>query len=184
MSKDEKHLHINFLEIKENIQTSFYYSKLVDLYYNIKNGIHNIITYLPIIWNDRQWDDYYFHNLIRFKLIQMEKCIRNGYSANADKDADNIQHTIDLLNRITEQNNFSYLEESLKPFYERYPDYEFKREFEQCKDNPKFYRMIDNDTEEQSQLLHECYKKEDEMQKQDLDELYSFLRQHIREWWD
>ena len=35
------------------------YDLLEDAYYNVKYGILNIITWLPVIWRDRQWDHAY-----------------------------------------------------------------------------------------------------------------------------
>jgi hypothetical protein len=146
-----------------------------DLYYDITIGISNIIAYIPIIWRDRDFDENYFHLLMRFKLIRMEKAIRNGHTLDADKDADNIQHAIDLLNKITGVNEYDYSEEALKPFYAKYPD---------C-DHISWYKTgTFADIEEKKKLHSECDKKEEEMEKADLDELYSFLRKHVNEFWE
>lgn len=154
-----------------------------DDYYNIKDGIFNTIKWLPIIWQDKDWDDYYFHRIMRFKLSKMEKFFRSDYCWGADskKDADNIKYTVDLLDRIIDN---VYLDEAMKPFNEKYPNHKHRFEFEPCENNPKLHKMINKDTEDQKQLRHECYNKADELEKKDLDELYKFLREHIKEWWD
>lgn len=157
--------------------------KIKNIYYNIKDGIENLINWIPIIWNDRDFDHAYFHIIMLHKLKNMEKFFRSdcAYSVNAIKDADNIKYTINLLERIV---NNDYTQEALKPFYEKYPDYKFEFEFEPCSDNPNFYRLIDDKTEDQKELLSICYKNADELEKKDLDELYKYLREHIEEWWD
>jgi hypothetical protein len=113
----------------------------------------------------------------------MEKFFRSDYAwgANSKNDADNIKRAVEILKRIINDN---YLEEALKPFYEKYPDYKFEFKTEPCENNPKLYRMIDNDTEEQKKLRFECYAKEDEMRQKDYDEFYKYLKEHIQEWWD
>lgn len=170
--------------IKLEIYEKVYHSKISTIYYNIKNGIKNLMIYTPVIWKDRNWDYDYFHILMRFKLSRMEKLHReDGNAEDSEKYADDIKYAINLLDKITEV-NYSYMDEAQKPFYERFPNYVPKLEFEKVEDNPKFSRIVDNDTPEQKELLHKCYVVEDKMRKKDLDELYIFLRNHIESWWN
>ena len=154
-----------------------------DIYYNIKYGIENLINWFSIIWRDRDFDHCFFHEIMLHKLKNMEKFFRSdyAYSVNANKDADNIKHAINLLERIV---NNDYTQEALKLFYEKYPDYKFEFKTEPCPDNPNLHRLIDDKTEEQKELLSICYKNADELEKKDYNEMYKYLREHIEEWWD
>jgi len=118
-----------------------------------------------------------------YKLKNMEKFFRSDYawSANSEKDADNIKQAINLLERI---GNNEYIQEALQPFYNKYPDYKIEFKFEPSHNNPNFHRLMDDKTEDQKELLSKCYKNADELEKKDLDELYKFLREHVEEWWD
>lgn len=117
------------------------------------------------------------------KLENMEKFFRSDYAwgANSKNNADDIRYAINLLQKMVDDN---YLEEALKLFDEKYPDYKYEPEFEKDKDNPKLWTMVDNDTEEQKEFFKKCCKQEDIMRKKDYDEFYKFLREHIEEWWD
>lgn len=46
--------------------------------HSLIQGIKNIITYLPVIWNDRQWDYNYLFKLMHRKLELMEKHYDKG----------------------------------------------------------------------------------------------------------
>jgi len=43
------------------------------IYYNIKRGIKNLIRWFPIIWNDRDFDNYYIE-------VMMYEKLRNTYN--------------------------------------------------------------------------------------------------------
>lgn len=68
----------------------------------LKKGLSNLKAYFWIIWNDRDWDYEYLLELMVFKLKRMESTIRNGCSVDADKDADDIKKTYELLEKVIE----------------------------------------------------------------------------------
>ena len=159
------------------------FTKIKDLYYSFITGIANIINWWPIIWNDRDFDHSYFHIVMLHKLKNMEKFFRSDYvwSADAIERANDIKYAIGLLQRIIDN---VYIEEALKPFYEKYPDYEFDLKTEPCPDNPNLNQLIDNDTEDQKDLMLACFKNEEKLREKDYDRFYRFIRKHIQEWWD
>lgn len=156
--------------------------KLKNIYRCIKNGIRNIIRWFPVIWQDRDWEDDFIYILLKKKIENMEKSFRSikALSVNASENADNMRHAIILLDRII---NDVYIEEAMKPFYEKYPNYEFELKFKPCEDKPGL-KMIDEDTLEQKKLRYKCYEESNKLKEKDFDELFNFLREHIREWWD
>ena len=46
------------------------------LYY----GIKNLITWFPVIWKDRDWDDYYILEILKFKINKTA----NSFEKNKD----------------------------------------------------------------------------------------------------
>jgi hypothetical protein len=40
---------------------------------NLKNGIRNLIAWFPVIWKDRDWDDSFFFEVMKFKISKMSK---------------------------------------------------------------------------------------------------------------
>jgi hypothetical protein len=145
-------------------------------------GIKNLIYYFPIIWKDRDWDQIYILEILKSKLDKMEKYIRNyGIGVESENDADAMKYVINILNRIIDD---VYMDEAFIPFYEKYPDYDWTLKSEPCEDNPKFHRLINNDTPEQKKLMGECFNKADKLEKEDYEKLFDFLKNNIRNWWD
>lgn len=51
-----------------------------NILYNVKrfiSNIKNVIRWLPVIWKDRDWDDYYIFEVLKFKLKNQAEYI--GY---------------------------------------------------------------------------------------------------------
>ena len=40
---------------------------------NLKNGIRNLIAWFPVVWKDRDWDDNFFFEVVKFKITKMAK---------------------------------------------------------------------------------------------------------------
>ena len=72
--------------------------------YKIKNKIKQIrrlIKWIPIIWNDRDWDYYYIYEMLRQKLVSTEKYIREeGIHIYNKEDASSIKKAIELLEKV------------------------------------------------------------------------------------
>ncbi|MFI2856892.1 hypothetical protein ACH6EH_07100 [Paenibacillus sp. JSM ZJ436] len=70
-----------------------------DRYYSIKDGVSNLIKWLPIIWSDRDWDQEYLYIIVHKKLEHMEEFFRsdNTFTAEAISVADEIKEAKDLL---------------------------------------------------------------------------------------
>lgn len=93
---------MNFYKIKRSMAQiwekikQFHY-----VYYDIKYGLQNLWAYKRIIWKDRDWDFYYLHLLMRFKLDRMQKQMdENGCSTASPLNAKQMRYAIFLLDRI------------------------------------------------------------------------------------
>ena len=67
----------------------------------ILRKIGKILSYLPILWADEDWDHSYVLILLRFKLSRMEKFIREkGIHLNHLQDAKKIRRVVLILERM------------------------------------------------------------------------------------
>ena len=133
---------------------------------SIKASIKNLITWFPVIWNDRQWDHVFLLDILHKKLSLMEKFFREyGIHVGTEKDADNIKLAILLLDRIRKDD---YIKSAFKLYEEKYGEISFKS----------------FSSEKEKDCFTQCIDKETYLMNQDLDMLFSHLRKHIREWWD
>lgn len=58
------------------VEIGYILDRIDTFFRSIHIGIKNIFKYLPIIWNDRDWDYEYCVKLLRFKLKNMSKYLK------------------------------------------------------------------------------------------------------------
>ncbi len=159
-----------------------------NFYWDVHQGIKSLIKWFPIIWKDRNWDNYYIYVIIRHKLHLTEQLTRNyGHHLYHIKDAEKIKKCVILLDRLIED---EYHENVYKHFDEKWGQSEFNftdsTEYPDCQRLHITYPNVITKEDEKLQekqnklLMH----KPEEMKKQDLDLLFKTMRKHIQTWWD
>ena len=69
----------------------------------------NLLRWIPIIWNDEQWDHYYIFEILKYKLIfTAEHTRKYGYHIDSDYEADRMMLCVRLIEKIQ---NEEYMEE-------------------------------------------------------------------------
>lgn len=156
---------------------------------NIKYGIQNLIIWFPIIWQDRDWDQWFIYKTLQFKLKQTEKLQREyGNSIQSENIADKIKLCINLLDRLI---NDEYLEYCLKPHEKKWG--RSKLIWTPLPDNEAMCTLTRIHTEKaitpeeiklEDKERMKLYKHSDMLREQDLDMLFKFMRKNIEGWWD
>lgn len=78
-------------------------------WYSFKEGVLNLIRWLPIIWRDRDFDQNYLYLILQKKLEHMENFFRSewAYTACANETADQIKEVKDIVNRLLSNSYFN-----------------------------------------------------------------------------
>lgn len=140
-------------EIKYELE--YKWGKIRGYFFSIKYGIENLIKWFPIIWKDRDWDQWYLLHIMQKKLEGMEKLIRvHGNHVSAESDAKEIRICIELIKRINGEDDFS------------------------ISDSPRFKELYKNVSPK------EAYDYLFKMETYYKDELFNRMRKHITSWWD
>lgn len=164
-------------------------TKITDFFKNCKYGIMNLIIWFHVIWKDRDWDQWYLYNILRFKLERMEKIQREyGCHNDSNKTADQIKLCINLLSRLIDDN---YLINALKPHEKKWG--ESKMTFTPLSDDSNYLSSLTVETEKvltkkEKALEHKermiIYTRSEDLETQDLDMLFNNMRKYIEGWWD
>ena len=155
-------------------------------------GINNLIRWFPIIWKDRDWDDHFIFEILKFKLKNQAEYIgKRGNHLSAKRDAEIMMLCVRLIGRLQddyygceyqdyEKSNIKFVES------ETYPgSYEMELEF--ISDNfddyfrkyPRIYRQIDDKNRH-----HIAFKVACRNQERAHKLLFKILEQNITRWWD
>ena len=149
---------------------------------NIRIGIKNLIRWFPVIWNDRQWDSYYFFKIIRRKLEIMEPFYRyDAMVLRREKEADRMKVCIMLLDRIIKDN---YHEMAYKKFDKKWGESEML--FNEDGSLNIAYENVKTEEDEKNKNkdIKESHNKEEFLINQDIEYLFKILNKRIRFWWD
>jgi len=164
-----------------------------DAYYNVTQGIPNLIKWFPVIWSDRNWDFYFIWTLLHRKLYLMEKHIRqHSHHLYKERDADQIKICVNLLKRILDD---EYYENVFKNHdkkwgkthfnWKKIDGEEFGYKEEVCSlDITRENAKTDEEKAQQTKEFRILSTKVEEQKKQDINYLFDYMKKHIQGWWD
>jgi hypothetical protein len=152
-----------------------------------------MVSWLPIIWNDYDWDHVYFYIIIRHKLREMEKFFRSDavWSMKAEKCADDMKKCILTLDRLINDDYNSLAGGDILD--KKWGNLEMEFTEAGLGENKKKYRQLlltrknvitFEDSEISDREFDIVKKREDVLRKQDLKYLFEQLNKHIVTWWD
>jgi hypothetical protein len=74
------------------------------LHKNFARGVKNLWKWFPIIWQDRDWDQYYIYKVLQFKLKNQAKYIGNrDWHTGAKRDAEKMMTCVRLIDKIVDE---------------------------------------------------------------------------------
>ena len=164
-----------------------FFDKIYDELRSIYRGIKNIFIWMPIVYNDRQWDHYYFLKMLEFKLNLMAECFKNeGHGVNAEKDAKRMKMCAELCRRLCEDD---YAKIALEQHREKWGDLNFE-----CKkiDDSEFSEVFmsrpkcisEEDKAKETIESKKIWEKEEFLKNQDKEKLFDTIKKYILGWWD
>lgn len=151
--------------------------------YNLFYRIKNLVYWFPVIWNDRNWDQYFYFTIMRHKLIAMRDFFNDDTKTMAvgnEIRAKEMDLCIKLLNRILKD---EYEENAFMWHDKKWGDIVMNL------DNGKvnIYRpkaITENEKEQELKEAKRLWNHTDNMKKQDIEYLHKIVTKYIQGWWD
>lgn len=155
---------MNYKEVILDIKIFLY--KPIRFIQHFYNRIKNIIYWMPVIWNDEDFDYNYLFIIMRHKLISMRDFFNSDSAVTlyAEERAKEMDICIKILNRIIEDD---YHENALMWHDKKWGKNYFKEKSET----------------ERKEFLN-WMELADDNKKQDIIYLNAMLEKHIFKWWD
>jgi hypothetical protein len=175
---------------------------------DIKSGIKNLIAWFPIIWRDRDWDDHYIFEVLKFKIKKQAKYIADrNFHSNAKRDAEIMNLVVKLieleqdetygLEYLNYEKSKYYFVENDKDFYgektyelksdeisENFDEYikKYPRQYEKAVSGElkRFTRYDDETKNKQIYAMEIAHENEERCHRL----LFKILAYNIRKWWD
>lgn len=172
----QKELSDLYWEIKWHVKQ---HSRVYKAYKNFKYGIRNLIKWFPVIWRDRDWDEFYLLKLLSFKLASMSKHhSKYGVSENSKEIVKQLKELSELANRIAEQD---YTNEAFGN--KKYLVDKHKMEFIKL-DNGNYAVEFTGLTDEERKEMLNLHRLEGVLLERDIEKLFTIMKNDIRLWWN
>lgn len=146
--------------------------------------IKKIIAYLPLLWQDEDWDYDFLIKLIQFKLLRMKnKFVANNIVSNEclQEICNGIDKTLQYIDNYYDDDIFEKTHGSL-PF-----QYEFKSILN---DNGAYNQVTYNSntgnplTKREEEIYQKFIVDKYEFQSQQWNAIFDTIRNEGRKWWD
>lgn len=164
-----------------------------------KYSVKNLIKWFPIIWKDRDWDDYYIWEILKTKLkYQSESISENDNHTRAQYDAEKMRTCINLIEKIQqefysmeyldyEESKFNFVDCEIKGHKQLEIDVISERYDEYISKYPLQYRRAMNVEEwpyfeKNKKTITMWISNQNQKRCQQL--LFKMLDRHILNWWD
>lgn len=168
-----------------------YKAIFVDFPRNLKCFFKNFWKFRKMLWNDRDWDWGFFHDIMRHKLSLMENHMReHDMHTNSWLFAKQMRYAICLLERISDDD---YCKKEHKEHEEKWGKH-IMDFVDLPEDDPhhgtcsalEMYTFKSKElglVEQEGDEYHKICLESDRRRKNDFDHLYRFLRNNIEKWW-
>lgn len=145
--------------------------------YNFMYAIKRIWTWIPVLWEDRDWDHGFILTILEFKIKQNRLHIEKyGTHLHNDRDSKSMRIAEILIERIRNEN---YCKLQLEEHRKKWGEYEF--------DNSRITRAKVITTYDAELELAESKRistHQEYLRKQDWDYLSKHLKDNMATWWD
>lgn len=171
--------------------------------YKIKQffrNIQNVIRWFPIIWKDRDWDDYYIWIILETKLKHQAKYIGDrDFHLHAKRDAEIMMTCVRLIEKVREEyyhmeymdyhkSEFHFDDIPGKPDYSQLRIEELSENFDDYfKKYPRIHKQVVemkkapfNRSEKSGVAMNMARINHNRARKL----LFKILEQNIERWWD
>jgi hypothetical protein len=133
--------------------------RLKDLYYNIKRGVKNVWYYIPIVWDNNNWDHGYCLRLYTSSLKRLhDTLVREDFVVRTEHELRKLKSVIELLERYEKDEYEVPACDELDRKYNIIEE-DKRLEFEPC-DNPNYSRLVNTKERKLGEEVYSKYSKE------------------------
>lgn len=160
-------------------RASVIWYKIVSIPLNFYHNICNIISWIPVLWNNWDWDWQFLMKILEFKLTRMQKffasddcIIKDGSQVSAQ-----IKVCVDLIKKIQ---NDDWIQDEWDKHEEKWGPYQRENGIPFRRTNAVAGKSLEQERQEFRRLCHlEDYKREKAW-----DVLFRVMRRRMRHWWE
>lgn len=150
---------------------------------NLWRNIKRIISWIPVLWNNYDFDECYLLKVMEHKFKLMEKFFDSdkAWTVSAKRHAYQCRVCKNLCKRLA-KDDYSTPYDKRNEIVLRRP---WKTKPVKNKEGKIIsHELVDEDTKIETYYILLSHEHEEKMIQQDIDYLCKMIRKHLRDWWD
>jgi hypothetical protein len=166
----------------EKMKRWWRYTKIRQIFRDYKQGIQNVWRWFPVVWKDRDWDQYFIYEILKTKLEKQATSIyKHGNHVDAKYDAKRMLLCARLI-EMQQEELYEYewtdpiYDESFEEYFKKYPR-QYKRALA-----GEFNRNLESIKKHEEDIIAMEIAWENQKRSRKL--LFRILEQNITRWWD
>lgn len=148
---------------------------------NIPSNLKMIAQWIPVLWNNWDWDHMFLMEVLKYKLLRMQKYMKkHAYVAAADQLAAQMKACTDIIDRL-EKNR--YTEKEIADHDEKYGPLSMEPD----ENGVILWRPKARELgleEEEAERRFEIYLLGEKRREKDLEILFRIMQKRMEYWWD
>lgn len=153
------------MTIKDWVIEILWYNQPCIFLRRVGRFILRLIRWIPVLWNQEEWDFGYTYDILKHKIKEIRKCV-----------SEDTWHTEECVKEELEQIDsvLTHLDK-----FRNWPDYiEVPNTFEHWVDNEDGTKSLEFSEEE-----HEAYRKADKFEEEHYNAFWDELKKNSGNWW-
>ncbi len=153
-----------------------------DIWYNFKYGMKNLIRFFKVVWNYRGFDFQYNLDLLKRGLEVYLTYPNMEIDEDRIPKENDIKRVIQLIENLEKSDYIPIAEKELGEM-EPY-DIEFKKVDMLDDDGENLFEMVDNQSKEGKEHSRKVYKRSEEIEQSEWNELFDLIKKNGQRWWN
>lgn len=150
-------------------------------YYRFKEGISSLIKWVPVIWQDRQWDYHYFYIILHRKVELMEEFFKSdlAITESAKGKSEEMKLVKEALRRLMDGD---YLSKETIEYDKKYNNtklFTFKKV-----EGKNYSKVVWTADQELQKEFREACERARIKEKEDIEFVFNHVKENIQTWWD
>lgn len=148
-----------------------------------------VLSWIPIIWNDRDWDDHYLLLILRKKLVSIRDDSKNWNWVESEKQTDILNQCISDIDTLLNDEYMGLVKKQYNEFVDKYGELmvwdtkDENSEYYVC--HFSFSKVTDQqNADEADQQWDKLMRLQEQKLERTRQRLWNTIRDHHQRWWD
>ena len=172
---------IDWKEVWIHVKWVRYWPGIKQIRHFFQNLWH-VIIWIPVIWQDRDWDEDFLFRIIHYKIKRMRLHFRDEGIVETKQMCDQLQEVEDVLAQVL-KGSWSYIEKEQEELDKKYGELQIVYDDPESQHKCSVHVRFKPDSEEYHNEVKRLFLLEEERYTADIAKAFDLIKKNCRSWW-